>query len=102
MMVCFNFFEKNSSSPFSNSNSISFSFLVRLKWFKMSWVHQLKLYFKKLYSKGKDAMIKDFMLKFLICFNSPIIEHWIMLISNNPIFSPFLYKIEQILWCWKC
>jgi len=42
-------------------------------------VHQLELYKNSLYSRGKDAMIKDFKLKILICFNSPIIKIWILL-----------------------
>jgi len=47
-------------------------------------VHQQGLYKISLYARGKDATVKDFKLEILICFNSPITEHWTPLyqISN--------------------
>jgi len=53
-----------------------------------------------LYSKGKDATIKDFKLKIVIYFNSPITKHWNPL-HQTPISSPILYWIDQFLQRWK-
>ncbi len=82
----FEFFWKNSSRPLTSSNSTSSSFLVCFEWFKTWWVCQLRLYQKKLNSKGKDALIEDFMFKTLIYFSSPIIKHWTPLHQKNYIF----------------
>jgi hypothetical protein len=38
------------------------------------------------YSTSKYALIKDFKLKILICFNSPIIKHWTPLHQTPHIF----------------
>jgi len=59
-------------------------------------VRQLGLYKTSSHYRGKDVRIKDFKLKILICFNSPIIKH-----QTLHIFPPFLYQIDQILWSWK-
>jgi hypothetical protein len=55
---------------------------------------------KILNSRGKDATIKDFKLKILIYFHSPITKHWNPL-HQTPISSPIFYWIEQILQHWK-
>ncbi len=68
MIGCFNFFWENSSKPLSSSSSISSSFLVCFEWFETWWVHQLRLYKTSLYSRGKNARIKDCKLKILFCF----------------------------------
>jgi hypothetical protein len=70
------FFWKNSSRTSSSFNSISSSFLVHFELFKSRWVCQLGLYKTSLYSKAKDATIKDLKLIILICFHSLVIEHW--------------------------
>jgi hypothetical protein len=49
-------------------------------------VHQLGLYKTYLYFRGKDAMIKDFKLEKLICFNPPITEHQTPLHQTTRIF----------------
>ncbi len=75
----FQFFPKINLKPLSSSSPISFSYLVCFEWFRIWWwVHQLGLYKNPLYSRGKDAMIKDFKLEILICLNSPIIKNWIL------------------------
>jgi hypothetical protein len=74
MIVCFKKFEKYLYTPLSSSLIYS-SFLVWFKWLKTWCVHQLELYKTSLYSRGKDATIKDFKLEILICFNSAIVEH---------------------------
>jgi hypothetical protein len=51
-------------------------------------VRQLGLYKTSLYFKGKDAMIKDFKLENLICFNSSIIKKLNPLTPNTPYFPP--------------
>jgi hypothetical protein len=66
----------DSSQPSSSSNPISSSFLVCFDWFKSRWVCQSRLYKTSWYSKTRDATIKHLKLKILICFHSPIIEHW--------------------------
>jgi hypothetical protein len=43
--------------------------------------------------RSKDAMIKDFKLKILICFNSPITGYRT---PYHPISSLFLFQIEQV------
>jgi hypothetical protein len=54
-----------------------FSFLIRSKWFKTSWVHQLGFYKTSLlHFRSKNVMIQDSKLKILIYFNLPIIEDW--------------------------
>jgi hypothetical protein len=42
-------------------------------------VHQLRVYKRFLYSKDKDAGIKDLKLEILICYKSSITEHWTLL-----------------------
>jgi len=69
-------FWKNSSQTSSSSNSISSSFLVHFELFKSRWVCQLGLYKTSLYSKAKYATIKDLKQRIVICFHSPVIEHW--------------------------
>jgi len=75
MIVYFNIFEKNSSRLLCTSNLISFSILIHFEWFKTWWVRQLGIYKTFVYSKSKDATIKNFKLEILICFNLPIIQH---------------------------
>jgi hypothetical protein len=70
MIVCFKKIKfKQSSRPLFSSNPISV-------WW---WVHQLGVYKKNLYSKDKDATIKDLKLEILICYKSSITEHWTLL-----------------------
>jgi len=45
---------------------ISSSFLIHFEWLKFLWVHQLGLYKNSLYTKCKDAMIKDLKFEMLI------------------------------------
>ncbi len=101
VIVWFNSFWVHSSRLLSSSSSIFFWFLVCFEWFKIWWVRQSRLYNNLYYSTGKDAMVKDFKLKILICFKSLIIEHWTPS-QQKPISSPFLYQIKQFWWCWKC
>jgi hypothetical protein len=75
MIVYFSIFENNSSRLLSSFNPISSSILIHFEWFKTRWVHQLGIYKTFVYSKGKDATIKDFKLEILIFFNLPIIKH---------------------------
>jgi len=82
------FFWKNSSKPLSSSSPLSSSNLVGFEWLKIWWMRQLRLYKTSLYFRGKDAMIKDFKLKILICSISPIIEHWTPLHRTRHIFPP--------------
>jgi hypothetical protein len=94
MIVCFNFFWKNSSWTLSPSNPISFSFLVRsFEWFKTWWVCQSGLYKTSFYSRSQDVMIKDFKLEILICFNSLITEHWILVHQ-----TPCIFPIPLLKW----
>jgi hypothetical protein len=89
MIVCFKFFGKNSSRPFSSSSFISFSFLVRFEWFKMWWARQLGLYKTSLVSQRQcynDAMIKDLKLEILICFDLVITKHWTPLHQTPHVF----------------
>ncbi len=53
---------------------------------------QLELYKTYLYSRSKDATIKDFKLEILICFNSSITKPPY---TNTLYLPPFLYQIEQ-------
>jgi hypothetical protein len=69
----FQFFWKNNSRLLFSSSTISSSFLLCFELFKTWWVRQLRLHKTSLCSKCKDAAIKDFKIKILICFNSPII-----------------------------
>jgi hypothetical protein len=75
-------------------NFLLFSFLLWFEWFKTWWVRQLRLYKTSFYSKCKDAAIKDFKIRILICFNSPITEHWTFLHQ-----TPHVYPI--LLWNWE-
>lgn len=54
-------------------------------------MHQPGLYKISLYSRGKDATMKDFILEILICFNLPITEQWTSYtkhsISSPPYFT---------------
>ncbi len=59
---------------------------------KAQWVCQLELYKTYLYSRSKDATIKDFKLEILICFNSSIITKPPS--ANTLHLPPFLYQIE--------
>jgi hypothetical protein len=68
-------FFKNNFIPFFSFNPIFFSFAIYFKWFKMWWVHQLRLLKFSLYSKDEDAMIKNLKIEILIYFKLPIIEH---------------------------
>lgn len=68
-----NFWRKN-SKPFKISNPIIFSFLIFFEWHKNLWLHQLKIYKQKLYSKGNGITTKEFSLEIQNC-NMPIIEH---------------------------
>jgi hypothetical protein len=70
-------FWKNNFRQLFSSSPRSSSFLVYFEWFKAYWVHQLWIYKTSLYSKNKDAIIKDFKLEILgqIYFNSPITKH---------------------------
>jgi hypothetical protein len=94
------FFWKNSSQTLSSSNSISSSFLVHFELFKNRWLCQLGLYKTSLYSKAKDATIKDLKQRILICFIhlSLNIEP---LYTKHPISCTFLYQIERFFWYWK-
>jgi len=85
---------KKNSKPLSSSCPIFYSFVVCLEWLKTWWMRQLKLYQTSLYSRCKGPMIKDFKLKILICFNSPITKHWTPLHQTSYIFS-FLSGIKQ-------
>jgi hypothetical protein len=68
----------HSSRLLSSSSPIFFSLLsLFFEWFKICWVHQLRFYNNLDYSRGKDAMVKHFKLKILICFKSLIIKHWL-------------------------
>jgi hypothetical protein len=69
------FFWKYDTRPLSPSTSISFSLLICFEWFKIWWVHHLRLYKASFHFKGKDATLKDFKLEILICFNSLITKH---------------------------
>jgi hypothetical protein len=61
------FFWKNSCRPLSSSNLISSSLLVFFERFNTWWVRELGLYKTFLYSRNKDATIKDPKLEILIC-----------------------------------
>jgi len=88
------FFWKNSSWTLPPSNPISFSFLVcSFEWFKTWWVCQWGLYKTSFYSRSQDVMIKDFKLEILICSNSLITEHWILL---HP--TPCVFPIPLLKW----
>jgi hypothetical protein len=95
------FFWKNSSRLPASSSPISSSFLVHFEWLKTWWVCQLGLYKTSLYSRGKDAMIKNLKFKILICFNSPITKHSTTY-TKHPISYLFFYWIESFfLQRWK-
>ncbi len=98
--ILLQFFWKNCSRSFSNSCLLFSSYLVCFEWFKIWWVHQLWLYKTSLYFRGKNETIEDFKLKILICFHSPIIEHWTPH-TKHLISSPLFYHIESFLWHWK-
>jgi hypothetical protein len=54
-------------------------------------VRQIKFNKTSLNSRGKDAMIKDFKLEILICFNPPVVEHWTLYTKHSTSFViPFL------------
>ncbi len=78
-------FEKIAQS-FSSSSPISSSLLVCFEWIKTRWVCQLRIYKTSFYSRGKNTTIKDIKLKILICFKSPIVEHWTPLHQTPHIF----------------
>jgi hypothetical protein len=56
------------------------------EWFKTWWVCQVKFYKTSLNSRSKDAMIKDFKLKILIYFDSPLYEHWTLYTKHSTSF----------------
>jgi hypothetical protein len=89
------FFWKNSPQPSSSSNPISSSFLVHFEWFKSRWVCQPRLYKTSLYSKAKDAIIKDLKLRILICFHSLVIEHWTPFTPNIPYLAHSFTKLKD-------
>ncbi len=98
MIVCFNFFLKHSSRLLYSSRPISSSFSVRFGWFKTWWVHQLGLYKTSLYSRSKDATIKDFKLEIQICSNSPTTEHYNIPPTPNTPYLPHSF-IELSNFC---
>ncbi len=69
------FFWQTSFRPLSSSSLISSSFLVCFEWLKIWWGCQVRLYKNSLYSRGKDAMIKDLKFEILLCFKSLITKH---------------------------
>jgi hypothetical protein len=87
LIICLNFFEKISLDP----SQVSTSYFLHFEGFETWWVCEIRLNKNSLYSIGEDAMIKDFKLEILKCFNSLIIEHWIFHIFI------FFYQIGQIL-----
>ncbi len=95
---CFSNKNKKNSRPLSSSSPLSSSFLIHFKWFKTSWVHQLKLYMTSLYFGGKDATIKKFKLEILIFKNSPIIKNQTPFTPNNSYLLHSLIKLNNF-WC---
>jgi len=68
-----NLWGKN-SRPFKISNPIIFSFLISFEQYKNLWLHQLRIYKQKLYSKRNGITTKEFSLEIQNC-NMLTIEH---------------------------
>jgi len=92
----FQFFWKNSSRHLFSSSPIFSLFLIYFEWLKTWWVHQLVLYKTSLYSRGKDTKIKDVKHEILICFKSPIVEHWSPLTPNTPNLAHSFIKLRDV------
>jgi hypothetical protein len=93
MIVCLKRFGKITLDFSLVPVPISSLFLVCIEWYKTWWMHQLGLYRTSLYSKGKDATIKDFKLEILICLIKPS-PNTEPRYTKQHILSPLLYRIE--------
>jgi hypothetical protein len=104
MIVCFKRFEKITLdfSPVPVPVPISSLFLVCIEWYKTWWMHQLGLY-RTLYSKGKDAIIKDFKLEILICLIKPSLNTELPYTKHHILSPPPLlnWGVTNVLWTSK-